>query len=319
MHTMKWGLVPHWAKHEDKTLNTTNARSENLVDGGGMWGSIKGRKRCAIPCEGYFEWLKKGKERLPHFTKQKNGKLMLLAGLYDVVTLEGQTEPLWTFTIVTTSANKDFTWLHDRQPVILSTEHALQQWIDTSSQTWSRELTSLVNPYSDVESPLECYQVPKEIGKVGTESSTFIEPIAQRKDGIQAMFAKQQRNVASSSKSTKRKRPSTPPIVRTPSVADDHDEIQILERDPNSRPRGKLQKLNTWEDDSDVEYVDQPSTAGPSSASQKKVQFYYVSSVEYSPPGKSPAKSPGRITNDKNQEDSSPSVVEITSFFSPKA
>ena len=52
MQTMKWGLVPHWSKHEDKTLNTTNARSENLVEGGGMWGSIKGKKRCAILCEG---------------------------------------------------------------------------------------------------------------------------------------------------------------------------------------------------------------------------------------------------------------------------
>lgn len=52
MQTMKWGLVPHWSKHEDKTLNTTNARSENLVEGGGMWGSLKGKKRCAIPCEG---------------------------------------------------------------------------------------------------------------------------------------------------------------------------------------------------------------------------------------------------------------------------
>lgn len=35
------------------------------------------------------------------------------------------------------------------------------------------------------------YQVPKEIGKVGVESPTFIEPVARRKDGIQAMFAKQ--------------------------------------------------------------------------------------------------------------------------------
>ena len=52
MQTMKWGLVPHWSKHEDKTLNTTNARSENLVEGGGMWGSIKGKKRCAILCDG---------------------------------------------------------------------------------------------------------------------------------------------------------------------------------------------------------------------------------------------------------------------------
>jgi putative SOS response-associated peptidase YedK len=53
MQTMKWGLVPHWSKFEDKSLNTTNARSENLVEGGSMWASIKGTKRCAIPCQGY--------------------------------------------------------------------------------------------------------------------------------------------------------------------------------------------------------------------------------------------------------------------------
>lgn len=53
LQTMKWGLVPHWSEVEDKTLRTTNARSENLVEGGGMWASIKGKKRCAIPCQGY--------------------------------------------------------------------------------------------------------------------------------------------------------------------------------------------------------------------------------------------------------------------------
>jgi len=60
LQTMKWGLVPHWSKHEDKTLNTTNARSENLVEGGGMWASIKTRKRCAVICEGYLR-LRSGK------------------------------------------------------------------------------------------------------------------------------------------------------------------------------------------------------------------------------------------------------------------
>jgi putative SOS response-associated peptidase YedK len=86
---MKWGLVPHWSKVEDKTLSTTNARSENLIQGGGMWGSIKGRNRCAVVCQGYYEWLTKGKDKLPHFTKHENGNLMFLAGLYDCVTLEG--------------------------------------------------------------------------------------------------------------------------------------------------------------------------------------------------------------------------------------
>jgi putative SOS response-associated peptidase YedK len=53
LQTMKWGLVPHWSKIEDKSLSTTNARSENLVEGGGMWGSLRGTKRCVIPVQGY--------------------------------------------------------------------------------------------------------------------------------------------------------------------------------------------------------------------------------------------------------------------------
>lgn len=118
----------------------------------------------------YYEWLKKGKERIPYFTKREDGRLMLLAGMYDVAHLDGlsssqivfarlaqpsilmlmsgQTAPLWTFTIITTDANEKFSWLHDRQPVILSTTEALQAWLDTSSQQWTPQLTQLVQPYS---------------------------------------------------------------------------------------------------------------------------------------------------------------------------
>jgi len=172
-----------------------------------MWGSIKGKKRCAVVCQGYYEWLKKGKERFPHFTKHKDGdKLMLLAGLFDCAFLEGSTEPLWSFTIVTTSACKDFTWLHDRQPVILSSREALDTWLDTSSQAWTSALTKLVEPYDNSVSPLECYRVPKEVGKVGIESRTFIEPVANRKDGIQAMFSRQNEAQSSPAKNTSQKR-----------------------------------------------------------------------------------------------------------------
>lgn len=50
---MRWGLVPHWSKAEPPTLNTINARGENLQEGGGMWGSVKGRKRCVVLAQGY--------------------------------------------------------------------------------------------------------------------------------------------------------------------------------------------------------------------------------------------------------------------------
>ena len=53
MQTMRWGLVPHWSKHEVGSLKTINARCEALIEGsGGMWASIKGKKRCAVVCQG---------------------------------------------------------------------------------------------------------------------------------------------------------------------------------------------------------------------------------------------------------------------------
>src|SRR5882762_1283568 len=61
------------------------------------------------------------------------------------------------------------------------------------------------------------YQVPKEVGKVGTESPTFIEPIANRKDGIQAMFSRQKQAQNSPAKNTaqKRKRSASPSSSQT--------------------------------------------------------------------------------------------------------
>lgn len=38
---------------------------------------------------GYYEWLKKGKDKVPHFTKRADGTIMLLAGLWDSVQYEG--------------------------------------------------------------------------------------------------------------------------------------------------------------------------------------------------------------------------------------
>ncbi|KAK0200908.1 hypothetical protein DFS33DRAFT_1088161 [Desarmillaria ectypa] len=245
LQTMKWGLVPHWSKFEDTKLNTINARAENLVDGGGMWQSLKGRKRCAVVCEGYYEWLTKGKEKLPHFTRHKGGKqLMLMAGLYDSVVLEGSDTPLWTFTIVTTAAAPEFEWLHSRQPVILSSMEALDRWLDTSSRQWNDEVASLLGPYNQESSPLECYQVPKEVSKVGTESSMFIEPINKRKDGIEVMFAKQ---------GTKRKDPpeSSGSKVKTGKL------VLKVEKPRSERANSKLRLSSTHatKDESDDEIV----------------------------------------------------------------
>ncbi|KAF8840337.1 DUF159-domain-containing protein [Paxillus ammoniavirescens] len=224
IQTMRWGI--QYGKEGSKGAHAINARSENLIEGVGMWNKFRGKNRCIVVCQGYYEWQTKGKDKLPHFIKHPGGGVMLMAGLYEstvekgtvcprfpplprlVDDVPGNSQPTYTFAIITAHASKTLSWLHDRQPVILSTMEDINCWLDTSSQTWSSDLARLLRPWEDTKIPLQCYQVPKEVGKVGTESAKFIEPIANRQDGIQAMFAKQRSRHAEAS--VKRKRSPSP-------------------------------------------------------------------------------------------------------------
>jgi putative SOS response-associated peptidase YedK len=89
----RWGLIPFWTKREPDfatITRTINCRDDSLLEDRGMWISMKRKKRCIVPVMGYYEWLKKSpKERIPYFTKRADGKIMLLAGLWDSVQYEG--------------------------------------------------------------------------------------------------------------------------------------------------------------------------------------------------------------------------------------
>lgn len=94
LQSMKWGLIPSWTKRSPNyasMLKTINCRSDSLSGSGGMWSSMKGRKRCIVVADGFYEWLKVGpKERVPHYIKRKDGQPMLFAGLWDCVKFEGE-------------------------------------------------------------------------------------------------------------------------------------------------------------------------------------------------------------------------------------
>lgn len=171
-------------------LKTINCRDDSLIENRGMWTTMKQKKRCIVIAQGFYEWLKKngGKEKIPHFIKRKDGKLMCMAGLWDCVQYEGSDEKLYTYTIITTDSNKQLNFLHDRMPVILENgSENLRTWLDPKRYTWSKELQSLLKPY---QGELEIYPVSKDVGKVGNNSPTFIIPISssENKNNIANFF-----------------------------------------------------------------------------------------------------------------------------------
>lgn len=89
------GLVPFWTKRNPDygtVMKTINARDDSLAENRGMWNTMKQKKRCVVVAQGFYEWLKKngGKDKIPHYTKRKDGQLMCFAGLWDCVQYEGK-------------------------------------------------------------------------------------------------------------------------------------------------------------------------------------------------------------------------------------
>ena len=194
LQSMKWGLIPFWTKRNPdygSVMRTINARDDSLASKGGMWNTMKQRKRCIVIAQGFYEWLKKngGKEKIPHYVKRKDDQLMCFAGLWDCVQYEGSDEKHYTYTIITTDSNKQLSFLHDRMPVILENgSDQIRTWLDPSRSEWSKELQSLLKPF---EGELDCYPVSKDVGKVGNNSPTFIVPVAstENKNNIANFFS----------------------------------------------------------------------------------------------------------------------------------
>jgi putative SOS response-associated peptidase YedK len=57
LRTVKWGLVPVWSKDPKIGSRLVNARSETITEKPSFRSSAA-KRRCIIPADGYFEWMK---------------------------------------------------------------------------------------------------------------------------------------------------------------------------------------------------------------------------------------------------------------------
>ena len=99
-----------------------NARSETAHERPMFAESIASR-RCLIPAGWYYEWERRGRERVRYAIRPEEAGLMYMAGLYRLTPAGAQ------FTILTRGAAPDIAFIHPRMPVILPRD-ALADWID---------------------------------------------------------------------------------------------------------------------------------------------------------------------------------------------
>ena len=62
---MRWGLIPSWAKDLKIGYSTFNARAEGIETKAAFRGAWKAGRRCLVITDGFYEWRKTAKSKLP--------------------------------------------------------------------------------------------------------------------------------------------------------------------------------------------------------------------------------------------------------------
>ena len=168
---LRWGLIPFCAEDPKIGYRTINARAETIHKAPAFRAAFR-KRRCLIPASGFFEWLKKGKEKQPYHIYRRDGNPMALAGLWERWRDEKAGRDIESCAIITTDANQLVARLHDRMPVILEPDD-FGKWLDPEEESLGR-LLPLLRPVD--EGVLEMYPVSSFVNKPQNEGEKCIEP-----------------------------------------------------------------------------------------------------------------------------------------------
>jgi putative SOS response-associated peptidase YedK len=104
--------------------------------------------------------------------RRKDKRMYAMAGLWSVNRNVAKT-PLYTATILTTSANALMADIHERMPVILNEEDAMR-WLDPATD--SDALTDLMVPYA--KDDLSAIPISNRVNNVNNDSIENIRPLS---------------------------------------------------------------------------------------------------------------------------------------------
>ena len=156
----RWGLIPSWAKDPAGGFKLINARSESVAAMPSFREPLRSR-RCLIPADGFYEWKREGKEKLPFCFTLLDEAVFAFAGLWD----EWKSPPglvIATCSILTTTPNRLMQDVHDRMPVILERD-AYDLWLDPGFKKVV-ELQPLLKPYP--AEAMRRYRVSQRVNQV---------------------------------------------------------------------------------------------------------------------------------------------------------
>lgn len=176
LRTVRWGLVPSWAKDLSVGARMINARVESVPDKPAFRKAFASR-RALIPADGWYEWRRpeagtKGPKQAFYMTP-RDGHLLAFAGLYEF--WSDPTDPdaptLTTCTIITSPSAGELARIHDRMPLVLARD-AWTRWLDPAETA----PVDLLQPWDEAHGELlELRPVSSRVNKVDHDDPTLVE------------------------------------------------------------------------------------------------------------------------------------------------
>jgi putative SOS response-associated peptidase YedK len=169
---MRWGLIPSWAKDASGAARMINARSETAGTKPAFRDALKSR-RCLIPADGFYEWVRTGKTKQPYCFEVNDGELFAFAGLWERWK-NPSGEWIRTCSILTTTPNVVTAPVHDRMPVNLDPDGS-DLWLDPGMQN-VEAVSEMLKPFD--ARLMRSFPVSTRINSVGNDDEECSRPVA---------------------------------------------------------------------------------------------------------------------------------------------
>jgi putative SOS response-associated peptidase YedK len=174
LDTLRWGLIPFWAKEAKVGYTMINAKAETVAEKPAFREAFKSR-RCLIPADGFYEWKKlDAKTKQPYAFVMNDRSLFGFAGLWDRWTDKASGEVVRSFTIITTTPNDVCAPVHDRMPVIVEPKN-YGKWLGEEPID-PVQLLMLLRSFPAEK--MDSFAVDPRVGNVRNDDPTLLIPIA---------------------------------------------------------------------------------------------------------------------------------------------
>jgi putative SOS response-associated peptidase YedK len=169
----RWGLVPSWADDPGIAARTINARIETAAEKPAFRDAVAHR-RCLVPADGFYEWLRRGSVREPHHVRLPGLALFAFAGLHEA--WEGPAGRLErSFTLLTCDAHPAIRWLHDRMPALVPPSR-WDAWLDPAA---CDPVAALALPDPALAAAFETVAVDSRVNSPRYDDEACLAPAAQ--------------------------------------------------------------------------------------------------------------------------------------------